>query len=461
MRVKQGSLEKPASLEAAAASSAPVSGSAGVGDGLPAPRSLSVLRGLIDETDTKLVALLNERAKLVVEVGRAKAQSKTAIYVPHREQAVLQRVISKNSGPLLDRTIEAIWKEIMSGSFALEQPLRVGFLGPRGSFAHAAASRQFGASVSFEDVRTAEGALNEVCRGHIDYAVLPIENSVTGGVDDTMDAVLQHASRGARIINELRLPTRHAMHARCKPKEISRIYGTPEALGHCSKWLAVQFPSVQQVPTASDAEAVALAAAGRDDPDRHAGRATGASPLLLPASAATGASAGGSTKPAAAGDVEEAEEAGSAPECSAPRSSTFAAVASPKAGAEMGLPVLFPATDDEAAPVTRFVVVALQSTEPSGQDKTSMALELGDAPGALVHALSPFAEAGINLTHLDKRPRDVKASGEPSTYVFFLDAQGHTKDSEALRGAIEAARKHCRTLVLLGSYPIARRLLQP
>jgi len=246
---------------------------------------------LIDETDTRLVALLNERAKLVVEVGLSKAKSKTAIYVPHREQAVLQRVISRNKGPLLDRTIEGVWKEIMSGSFALEQPLRVGFLGPRGSFGHAAAARQFGASVSLEDVRTAEGALNEVCRGHIDYAVLPIENSVTGGVDDTMDAVLRHASRGAEIIAEIRLPTRHALHARCKPKEVARIYGTPEALSHCSKWLAVQFPSVPQVPTASDAEAVALAATPQHDPRRHAGRAMGASPPLKPSATTAGSAA--------------------------------------------------------------------------------------------------------------------------------------------------------------------------
>jgi len=114
--------------------------------------------------------------------------------------------------------------------------------------------------VSLEDVRTAEGALNEVCRGHIDYAVLPIENSVTGGIDETMDAILKFAPRGAQIIAECRIPTRHALHAECSPKEVTRVYGTHEALRHCSKWLAVQFPTVPQVPCASDAAAVCLAA---------------------------------------------------------------------------------------------------------------------------------------------------------------------------------------------------------
>jgi len=166
----------------------------------------------------------------------------------------------------------------------------------------------------------------------------------------------------------------------------------------------------------------------------------------------------GTVEETASGDGADPE---SESESSAAASTPFAAVASPKAGAELGLPVLFPATDDEAAPVTRFVVVALQSTEPSGQDKTSMALELGDSPGALVGALLPFATAGINLTHLDKRPRDFKASGEPTSYVFFLDAAGHMKNDEALRGAVDAAREHCKSMVLLGSYPIARRLLQP
>jgi len=123
--------------------------------------------------------------------------------------------------------------------------------------------------------------------------------------------------------------------------------------------------------------------------------------------------------------------------------------------------MLFPAADDDSAPVTRFIVVALQRAEPSGQDKTSIALELVDSPGALVRALEPFARSEINLTHIDKRPRDMKPTGEPNSYVFFLDASGHVSNDPKLEAAINEAKAYCRMLVRLGSYPKARRLLRP
>jgi chorismate mutase / prephenate dehydratase len=136
-------------------------------------RPLSVLRELIDDVDERLVALLNERAALVQEVGRRKIQDGSPVYAPHREQAVLAKVINLNRGPLLNVTLEAIFRELMSGSLALERPLRIGYLGPPGSFSHEAANRQFGSSVSYENLRTIDGVFEEVGRGHVDYGLVP------------------------------------------------------------------------------------------------------------------------------------------------------------------------------------------------------------------------------------------------------------------------------------------------
>ena len=142
----------------------------------PNDDNLEDLRDKIDAVDQKLVELINQRAEYVVEVGNRKRGSGTPIYAPHREKAVLDKIQNYNQGPILDRTLEGIYRELMSGSFALEQPLRIGYLGPVGTFSHLAATRQFGSSVEFEDLRAIEGVFQEVARGHVDYGLVPIEN---------------------------------------------------------------------------------------------------------------------------------------------------------------------------------------------------------------------------------------------------------------------------------------------
>ncbi|NLF32866.1 MAG: chorismate mutase, partial [Planctomycetes bacterium] len=138
------------------------------------PESLAALRAEIDAIDAELVELLNRRAGVVVRVGAAKQQTGTAIYAPDREHEVLQRVRAQNRGPLPDRTLTAIWREMMSGSFALERPLRIAYLGPEGSFSHLAAMRKFGASVEYLPVTDIRAAFDEVRRGHVDLGVVPI-----------------------------------------------------------------------------------------------------------------------------------------------------------------------------------------------------------------------------------------------------------------------------------------------
>lgn len=364
-------------------------------------RSLDELRGAIDALDERLVHLLNERAKLVVEVGRVKRGTGVPIYAPHREQAVLSRVLKMNEGPLPGRTVEAVFREIMSGSFALELPLRIGYLGPPGTFSHVAAVKQFGQSVSFEDLHEISGVFTEVRRGHCHYGLAPIENSIGGGIVETLDAFVE--SRGEiTIYAEVLLEVHHALLANCEPREIKRIHSKPEIFSQCRTWLATQFPRAELVAAASSAKAVQTA---RDEQERD-------------------------------------PSAGSA------------AIASSLAAQLYGLETLFERIEDNPNNVTRFVVISRQEARPSGDDKTSIMFNTTDRPGALVSVLRVFEEAGINLTHIDKRP-----SGRNNwQYTFFIDAVGH-KDDPRLAGAIAEARTHCADLIVLGSYPRARRIL--
>ena len=362
---------------------------------------LEGLRVRIDEVDRRLVDLLNERARIVVEVGRLKRGSGAPIYAPHREADVLKRVLALNAGPLPARAVEGVYRELMSGSFALEHPLRIGFLGPLGSFSNQAAIAQFGSSVDLEDLHTIEGVVTEVIRGHVDYGLVPIENSTGGGIVETLDAFRNAAGR-IHVYAEVVLTIRHSLLANCPPNEVRRIHSKPEVFAQCRTWIATQYPNADLVPAASTARAV-LTARHEHDADPSAGAA---------------------------------------------------AIASTLAGQVHGVNVLFEDIEDNPNNLTRFFIIARQEAEPSGDDKTSIMFTTEDKPGALVRVLSIFERAGVNLTHIDKRP----SGRENWSYTFFIDAEGHQTD-EALKAAITFARHECATLDVLGSYPRARRIL--
>lgn len=368
-------------------------------------RALKRLRARIDELDRRLVRLLNERSSLVVEVGRQKRDKGIPIYAPHREAEVLDNVLKANRGPLPNRAIEGIYRELMSGSFALEQPLRVGYLGPPGSFSHAAAVRHFGSSVEFDDLHSIAGVFTEVRRGHVDYGLVPIENSVGGGVVETLDA-LRDARGDLSVYAEVQIEVHQALLANCPPSAVRRIHSKPEAFDQCRLWLATQYPDAELIPAASTSRAVQIAAQ----------------------------------------ECATALRIGAEP--------ASAAIGSELAGQIYGLNVLFDRIEDNPDNVTRFFVLSRHRAKRSGDDKTSIIFQTVDKPGALVQVLAVFDRAGINLTHIDKRP-----SGRTNwTYTFFIDAQGH-RDDPAMAAAVEEAATHCQELAILGSYPRSRRIL--
>lgn len=396
----------------------------------PSPPDLSALREKIDAFDRKIVALLNARSRLVVQVGRYKQARGLPIYAPHREAEVLRRVMAHNRGPLPPRAIEGVYRELMSGSFALEQPLKIGFLGPPGSFSHVAAVRQFGSSVEHCDLHEIAGVFTEVQRGHVDYGLVPIENSLHGGIAETLDA-FQSAAGKLFICAEVQLAIHHALMANGAPGQIVRIYSKPEVFGQCRTWLATQYPRAELVAAASSSRAVQIVAEESSPASSRPAR---------PARAATGRGAG-SSRP----------RPGAQP---APAGGISAAIGNALAGSLYGVNVLFPRIEDNPHNITRFAVLSRHPAQRSGDDKTSVMFSTLNTPGALVAVLQGFRRAGVNLTHIDKRP-----GGRTNwQYTFFVDAQGHEHD-EPMTRALRAARRHCQELLVLGSYPRSRRVL--
>ena len=367
--------------------------------------ALAKLRAGIDRLDAKLVKLLNERAVLVRDVGKLKRGQNIPIYAPHREAEVLERVLRANGGPLPDRAIEGVYRELMSGSFALEQPLRIGFLGPMGSHSHVAATKQFGASVEYEDLHEIAGVFTEVRRGHVNYGLVPIENTTGGGIAETLDAFRENAGR-VSIYAEVQISIHHALLANCSPKTVRRVYSKPEVFSQCRRWLSTQLPGRDLMPAPSSSRAAQIAAE----------------------------------------ENAKAIEIGHEP--------TTAAIGTGLAGEMYGLKTLFPRIEDNPNNITRFLVLSKEKARRSGDDKTSLMFVTEDRPGALVEVLSVFHASGVNLSHLDKRP----SGRENWQYTFFADASGHREDA-IMKAALGRVAAHCKEMVVLGSYPRSKRIL--
>lgn len=304
---------------------------------------MEALREQIDQIDTKIVELLSRRANVVVEVGKLKNADQEPIYAPDREKQVLDRVRELNRGPLSNHCLEAIYRELMSGSIALERPQKIAYLGPEGSFSHLAATAKFGASVEYEPVLDIRTVFHEVARGHADFGLVPIENSIGGGVVDTLDAFIES---NVQICAEVIRTIRHNLLANCAQETITKIYSKPEVFSQCRSWLAGAMPGIDTVPVASTSRAAELAS--------------------------------------------EEEAVG--------------AIGSVLAARLYGLKVVSADIEDNPNNVTRFFVIGREPAKRTGDDKTALMFTTSHQAGALVEVLNIFARSGINLTNIDTRP---------------------------------------------------------
>ena len=307
------------------------------------PEDLSAFRQKIDELDCRIVDLLNERAGVVVDIGRAKQADGTPIYAPDREHRVLERIAAHNQGPLPQKTLQAIYRELMSGSFALEKPLRIGYLGPEGSFSHLAAQRKFGASVEYYPLADIRAVFQEVARGHCELGIVPIENNVGGGVIDTLDSFVDaHVYICAEVI----VAIHHNLLANCPPQRIKTVASKPEVFAQCRNWLSTRFKQAELLPVASSAKAAEMAAA----------------------------------------------------------EDSLAAIGSTLAAELYGLKTIFANIEDNPNNMTRFFAISTTPAKRTGNDKTGIMFTTAHRAGALVDVLNVFSGNGVNLTNIDTRP---------------------------------------------------------
>jgi chorismate mutase/prephenate dehydratase len=360
-----------------------------------ADADLATHRARIDQLDRELVRLLNERAESARAIGHAKAASGAPVFAPHREEEVFRRIAEANRGPLPEKSLRAVWREIMAASRALERPLTICHFGQPGAFTHLAARLKFGDSVEYAHVEDIATVFAEVEKGHADYGVVPIENSTDGSITDTIDAFL--ATR-LKIVAELTLRIRHHLMAAGPREGIRRVYSRHTVFGQCRSWLAANLPGIELVECVSTTKAAERAAA---EPD------------------------------AAAVGGEDAAKA-------------------------FGLRVLASDIQDNPHNITRFTVLGdpAAAAQPSGQDKTTLMFGVQDRPGALYDCLLPFHRSGINLSRIESRPNRRRAW----EYLFFIDLLGHQSD-ERIRAALAELGRHASSVEILGSYPRAERPL--
>ena len=305
--------------------------------------SLEELRLRIDALDAEIVRLINERAAITREIGEIKRQNNSPVYIPGREEEVYRRVSSLNSGPLRDESIQAIYREIMSGCRRTQFDLRVCFLGPQATFTEFAARSKFGSSMQYYPARTIARVFAEVDNGEADYGIVPVENSTEGSVSDTLDMLIEYDEK---ISGEILMEIHHALMASCTMEEIQVVYSKPEAIAQCRSWLASNLPEVELRPVASTAEAARIASK-----EHHA-----------------------------------------------------AAIAHRMAASVYGLNVLHSAIEDIAKNTTRFLVLGRTIGGPTGADKTTVLFTISHQSGALYDALLPFKNCGINLANIMPRP---------------------------------------------------------
>jgi len=357
------------------------------------PAQLPALRADIDAVDRELLALLNRRAALALQVGELKKREGSVVFRPEREAQVIDGLKKHNAGPLQADSVAPIWREIMSACRALERAFRVAYLGPAGTFSEQAALGFFGTSIE----RVPCASIDEVFRctsaGAADYGVVPVENSTEGVVARSLDLFLHTP---LSIIGETSLFVRHNLLRRDNHLDgITAVLAHPQALAQCNGWLNAHLPQAERRPVLSNAEGARLA---RDD-------------------------------------------------------AGLAAIASERAGSEYGLHVVAPAIQDDAHNRTRFAIVARPELHPApaagGNDCTSLVVSVVNRSGAVHDMLVPLKKHGVSMTRFESRP----ARSGQWEYYFYIDIAGHPDDA-AVAAALQELRAACAFFRVLGAYPI-------
>lgn len=304
---------------------------------------LTEIRKKIDAIDAQLLELLNARAELVHQIGEIKKKDGLEIYAPEREEQLLQSLIARSKGRLPEKSIRAIFREIMSAALALEEDLSIAYLGPEGTWTHQAAISKFGASVRYIPQPNFTDVFDQVARRRADYGVVPIENSTEGAVSHTLDLF---ADSPLKICAQVFLRIENVLMAAVPRESIAKLYSHPQVFGQCRNWIQQHLPQAEKIEVSSTTRAAQLA---HKDPE--------------------GGALGGEL-----------------------------------AAKLYGLEVLETSVQDSATNTTRFLVLGHKTCPPTGKDRTSIMFSVRDRPGSLYHALKPFNEFDINMSKIESRP---------------------------------------------------------
>ena len=353
------------------------------------PTAQAIEPAIVDALDLEIVNLLNERVKHAGEIGEIKHANGADYYDPTREAQVMAKVCSLNPGPIKNPTIRSVYREVISGSIALEKKLVITYLGPETTYTHQAAISNFGVSLDYRAAKTIQDVFTEVESGAADYGVVPIENSTEGAVFHSMDMLVES---DLHICSQVYMPIEHCLISQSPLKEIKKVCSKDQALGQCREWLRANLRDAEIVDLVSTAEAVRIA--------------------------------------------KETEG--------------VAAVASALSAQRYNVKIQARGIQDRDDNMTRFLILGKTHAKPlgDGQDKTSLVISLHDEVGALEKTLQAFAKRGINLSKIESRPSRKKAWD----YYFFIDLVGHYED-ESVQAALKDLKGHCPLIKWLGSYP--------
>jgi chorismate mutase/prephenate dehydratase len=354
--------------------------------------SLEALRQRIDALDNDILRLISERAACAQQVAEIKAEHEPSavFYRPEREAQVLRRIMELNPGPLDSEEMARLFREIMSACLALEQPIKVAYLGPEGTFTQQAALKHFGESAISLPMAAIDEVFREVEAGAVNYGVVPVENSTEGVINHTLDSFMDS---GLRISGEVVLRIHHHLLVAetTRRDKVSRIYSHPQSFAQCRKWLDAHFPQAERVPVSSNAEAARLVRT-----EWHS-----------------------------------------------------AAIAGDMAAKLYGLARLAEKIEDRPDNSTRFLIIGNQDVPLSGEDKTSLVVAMRNQPGALHDLLEPFHRHQIDMTRLETRPSRTGVWN----YVFFIDFKGH-REEPRVAAMLEEVQLRAAEVKVLGSYPV-------
>ena len=355
---------------------------------------LGEIRQRIDAVDTQLQELMSERARLAQQVGISKHRDGHVVdfYRPEREAQVLRAALERNRGPLRDEEVVRLFREIMSACLAQQEPLKVAYLGPEGTYTQAAVFKQFGHSVRALALPTSDEVFQEVEAGNADFGVVAVENSSEGTVTNTQDRFI---TSPLHICGEVELRIHHCLMGRMDALErVLRVCSHGQALAQCRGWLDEHLPDAERVAVASNAE----------------------------------------------GARRARDELGTA------------AIAGDTAAEVYGLNMLAREIEDRQDNSTRFLVIGRKLLKPSGKDKTTLLVSAGHtkSPGALHRLLEPLARHRVNITRIESRP----SRRRKWDYVFFFDIEGHANDAH-VRRALASLKRRASLFRVLGSYPKA------